>query len=75
MIKVILRDGTSVKGDWNIATVQPRIGSGSVVAVTLDLKGKDGDASFVLSEVIGWMVVPEGTADTQSEAKPRKATL
>ena len=58
MIKVLLRNGTDVTGDWDSTNVQPRVATGNeVIAVLLELKGKDSTATFVLSEVIGWMTV------------------
>lgn len=59
MIKVLLKNGNTETGDWDSASVLPRMGHGEVVAVTLELTGTDCDASFVLSEVIGWMKVTE----------------
>lgn len=71
MIKVLLKDGDPITGDWTSAEVKPRMAAGEVLTATLELKGEDNDASFLLGSVIGWMQVkPEATAGIAKKVMP-----
>jgi len=70
MIKVLLMS-REISGDWDTAVVQSHVRQGGVV-FTLDLKGKDGDASFNMEQVIGWYVVKEEETKESNDVSESK---
>lgn len=77
MIKVMLHGDRDITGDWDTATLQVHR-EGEHALTLLNLKGTDGTATFPLSNVQGWMEIPnqpEQQADAKAQLKSVKEQM
>ena len=75
MIRIKFKQGDGIEGDWNDASVVPHIANSQVIAVTLKVTGKDGEAHFTFSDVLSWIKLPADTGAVKAIPTPApKAT-